>query len=354
LLLAQQAALAPQFHVFTGDIAYADQTGQGGAGDTFIPRLWDSWLRQNGPYFGATPWMFAVGNHEMEPGFDLHGYAGVLARVSIGGTSPIGAATAGQYQVGTVGFIALDGNDVSYELAGNRGWTGGAQTAWLQSTLQAMRAPGSGIDFVVAYLHQSPYSTNTAHGSDGGVRDEWVPLFDRYSVDLVLSGHNHCYERTLPLRSGHVVSTDTAAVHSQTGTTYIVAGGGGQQATPLFAAGGSATTVIAATGRVTEAAPWSVSTRTGSHALVCVDVTPAATGQQPTMHVRAIDETGVTIDQVLLTRSAAAARPPAVKHAGTSIAWPAAGIGGAAVLAAGGVAAWRIRPRAVAAGAGGE
>jgi hypothetical protein len=29
-----------------------------------------------------------------------------------------------------------------------------------------------------------------------------VPLFDLYSVDLVINGHNHVFERTDPLRGG--------------------------------------------------------------------------------------------------------------------------------------------------------
>jgi alkaline phosphatase D len=38
------------------------------------------------------------------------------------------------------------------------------------------------------------------NGSDLGIRQAWLPLFDRYEVDLVLSGHEHDYERTYPVR----------------------------------------------------------------------------------------------------------------------------------------------------------
>jgi hypothetical protein len=38
-------------------------------------------------------------------------------------------------------------------------------------------------------------SSATGNGSDLGLRAEWLPLFDRYQVDLVLSGHDHDYER---------------------------------------------------------------------------------------------------------------------------------------------------------------
>ncbi len=34
------------------------------------------------------------------------------------------------------------------------------------------------------------------------MRTNWVPLFDKYAVDLVINGHNHIYERTDPLKGG--------------------------------------------------------------------------------------------------------------------------------------------------------
>ncbi len=43
---------------------------------------------------------------------------------------------------------------------------------------------------------------STAHfnGADLGIRQQWLPLFDAYGVDLVLAGHEHHYERTVPVR----------------------------------------------------------------------------------------------------------------------------------------------------------
>jgi len=42
------------------------------------------------------------------------------------------------------------------------------------------------------------------------VRNDWVPLFQQYHVDVVLSGHSHCYNRG-----------------ATNGVTYLVVGGGG-------------------------------------------------------------------------------------------------------------------------------
>ena len=86
------------------------------------------------------------------------------------------------------------------------------------------------MDFVVAVCNCCCYSTNRTHGSDAGLRDVWGPVFDRYQVDLVISGHVHAYERTHPIRGGRVaarVPSGGVVDPATQGTTYICAGGGG-------------------------------------------------------------------------------------------------------------------------------
>ncbi|MEP6914281.1 MAG: Ig-like domain-containing protein, partial [Acidobacteriota bacterium] len=80
---------------------------------------------------------------------------------------------------------------------------------------------------------RSPYSAGGEHGSDLEVRSSFGPLFERYGVQLVLSAHEHIYERTLPMREGS----------SGSPVTYIVTGGGGG---PLYPAGTAAWTAYSA------------------------------------------------------------------------------------------------------------
>jgi hypothetical protein len=299
--------LSPRVHLVAGDLCYADSSGQGGPGDVFDPTRWDEWLDQNDPVGSHLPWMIAPGNHEMEPGFANHGYAGWLSRVAIGGTSPLAVPVASTFRHSCVGFVGLDSNDVSYEIPANRGWTQGQQTSWLDSTLAALRADPT-IDFIVAYMHASPYSTSDAHGCEGGIRESWVPLFDKYQVDLVISGHNHCYERTLPLRTGTVTAHATGATaaapqitDSELGTTYITAGGGGQVLAPGFYPGGL-TRVSTLRADDLEPAPWAASER-ATYGTLCADVVPSTTHDAPTMRLRAYNADGLVIDDVTLTRS---------------------------------------------------
>jgi 3',5'-cyclic AMP phosphodiesterase CpdA len=61
-------------------------------------------------------------------------------------------------------------------------------------------------------MHQDALSSSKAgNGSDKGIREAWLPLFDRYAVDLVLCGHDHDYERSYPVRGcNHNKGTDIA------------------------------------------------------------------------------------------------------------------------------------------------
>ena len=59
-------------------------------------------------------------------------------------------------------------------------------------------------------MHWGPFDSGSGHGSNLDAREALVPLFERYGVDLVFSGHDHVYER--------------GTVH---GVRYVMTGGGG-------------------------------------------------------------------------------------------------------------------------------
>jgi hypothetical protein len=58
----------------------------------------------------------------------------------------------------------------------------------------------SNINWIIVTLHEPFYTNPGKHPPDQGVAKVYHPLFDKYGVDLVLAGHNHWYERTLPLK----------------------------------------------------------------------------------------------------------------------------------------------------------
>jgi hypothetical protein len=341
-LVSRVAAERPDFHISAGDLCYAvrGQTAEDHRKEIFDPRYWDKWLAQNARVAARVPWMCAAGNHEIEPGFGIHGYAGFLARVPLPGNGPMTSPATYSFRYGNVGFVALDSNDVSNEIPLNRGFTHGAQTPWLASTLSQLRSSPD-IDFIVIVLHHSAYSSSDSHGSEGGIRSNWVPLFDQYDVDLVISGHNHCYERTLPLRRGQITGDDRRLADSSKGTTYITAGGGGAVAATGFIPNGM-TRVSTADGTVTEKAPWTLPNRTDRHVVLVVDSYPAANGTAPQLMLKAVDSQSVVVDRATLQR----ASKSAAHDDNTTVEWIAGGAGALAVTGlVGGAAAYGIRAR---------
>ncbi|MFK0120253.1 purple acid phosphatase family protein [Streptomyces sp. NPDC090994] len=222
----------PAFHLHAGDICYANDKGRGEKSDLYDATQWDRFLKQTEPVARSVPWMVTTGNHDMEAWYSPDGYGGQLARFSLpdSGFDPRTAPGVYSFTYGNVGVVALDANDVSYELPANLGVTEGRQTRWLARRLAQLRAAPE-VDFVVVFFHHCAYSTST-HASDGGVRAEWVPLFARHQVDLVINGHNHVYERTDAIKGGEVgrpVPVGEWTDPTRDGTVYVTAGGGGKE-----------------------------------------------------------------------------------------------------------------------------
>ncbi len=344
-VVRQLLKVRPRFHLLAGDMCYADATGSGRPSDRFDVGVWDTWLAMIEPVAASTAWMCATGNHDMEPGYGQQGYDGYLNRFVLPQTGPAGCPTVYSFRYGNVGFVCLDANEVSYEIPHNLGYSAGAQTAWLDNELAAMRAPGSGVDFVVVFFHHCAYSTSTVHGSDGGVRGSWVPVFDRHEVDLVVNGHAHLYERTHQLRGGQVTKFVERSQHVQAsqGTTYITAGGGGEVTTGGFAAAGSYV-VRRGGGREPEQAPWSVATKTSTHCFLAIDSTPKPSATVAArLAIRVIDKDGNLVDDLTLLRGGA--DRPAGSSLEQSASLLAGGAAAAVVAGTAGTALWRRRDR---------
>jgi Calcineurin-like phosphoesterase len=334
-LIAQRK---PAFHLLAGDICYADPSGDGEpiknnaprdpdkGFDNFDPTTWTAYFASIEASAATTPWMFATGNHDMEalydrntaPGGAQHGYGGHLARLDLPRTGPSNCPSVYTFRYSNIGVLSLDANDLSTEIRTNAGYSGGAQAAWVRETLRSLRAD-PGIDFIVAFFHHCAYATSMSHASDAGVRETLAPLFDEFTVDLVVQGHNHQYERTNPIRAGRsaVQAPDGATVRPETdGTTYICSGSGGR---PRYGwqpgetdryrnnpGPDSGTHVVSfvntADGAKTpETIDWSQS-RYLDYAFLSVDVAPGQPGADSTMTVRAISDTNHEIDTVTLIR----------------------------------------------------
>jgi hypothetical protein len=96
---------------------------------------------------------------------------------------------------GSVRFFALDSNYVDK-----------TQLAWLEKDLSA-----SDSEWKICFFHHPLYSSGDTHGSNLALREQLEPLFLKHGVDLVLTGHEHFYERLKPQKSIHYIISGSAA-----------------------------------------------------------------------------------------------------------------------------------------------
>jgi predicted MPP superfamily phosphohydrolase len=118
-----------------------------------------------------------------------------------------------------VRFFALDSNYMDPK-----------QVEWFEKELAA-----SGSDWKIAYFHHPPYASGM-HGSDEILKKQLEPLFVKYGVNVVFTGHEHFYERIKPqkgiqyfvegssakLRKGDINPTSLTAFGYDSGYTFML------------------------------------------------------------------------------------------------------------------------------------
>jgi len=105
---------------------------------------------------------------------------------------------------GNAHFVSLDTNDSLFEAVHGSG----DMLRWLDADLSA-----SHKFWRIVMVHHSPYAEGAHSGEIEGkmIREHISPILERHAVPLVLNGHEHSYQRSIPIR----------------GITYITTGGGG-------------------------------------------------------------------------------------------------------------------------------
>jgi 3',5'-cyclic AMP phosphodiesterase CpdA len=96
---------------------------------------------------------------------------------------------------GSIRFFVLDSNYMSKE-----------QVAWLEKELAA-----SDSDWKISFFHHPIYSSGEKHGANVTLREQVEPLFVKYGVDVVFTGHEHFYERLKPQRDITYIISGSAA-----------------------------------------------------------------------------------------------------------------------------------------------
>src|SRR5207249_435733 len=148
----------------------------------------------------AVPFYAILGNHDYKEGKDQieldHARRHTESRFKL-------PARWYRAELPPVTLLALDGN---HREIGRSQWL--AERQWLESELS--KKPPS--DWTVCFAHQ-PLFSDSHHGDEKILQDDWGPIFKRHHVDFYLAGHDHCLE--------HLQIPGWP-------TSFVVSGGGGQ------------------------------------------------------------------------------------------------------------------------------
>lgn len=181
----------PDFILFTGDMIDFGT----------LQTEWDAWFEATGDILAETALIPAHGNHEFLA-------AHYFAQFSLPNNEQWYNIRYGDLELAVLNDTVSDRDDIVVK-----------QAAFLEDVFGASDAP-----WKVAAHHQALYSTSGTHGSNLVARAAWAPVFDAHGVQAVFAGHNHVYERSVPIRAD-------AEVPPGKGTVYVVSGGAGA---PLY------------------------------------------------------------------------------------------------------------------------
>jgi predicted phosphodiesterase len=198
-LLEEMASYDFDFVIHTGDLVY--NVGENiDPVEAFIEKFYTPFSH----ILRSMPVYPVVGNHDVdlttfreETPFYFHAFPVFTAEnLTVGGSTDRREWYA--FSVGKIQFVMLN----SYTFYSTNGRS--EQTEWLRERLADPQ-----FEVSIPVFHIAPF-TSGKHEEDGlPIRFEWLPLFKQAGVPLVLSGHDHNYERL-----------------ENEGMTYIVTGGG--------------------------------------------------------------------------------------------------------------------------------
>ncbi len=190
-----------QLFVALGDNAYGSGTEAEFQNNLFLPME---------ALLAEVPFFAALGNHE----YVTDQGQPYLNNLYLPTNNPEGSERYYSFDWGHVHFVALDSN-CAVGLASPDRCTRDAQKVWLERDLAGSTQP-----WKIVFFHHPPWSSGE-HGSQLSMRRHFGPIMEQYGVDLVLTGHDHNYERSKPMKG------DAVAGAGERGIPYLVVGGGG-------------------------------------------------------------------------------------------------------------------------------
>ncbi|XP_041376911.1 acid phosphatase type 7-like isoform X2 [Gigantopelta aegis] len=203
-----------QLLIHAGDITYADRYGGDSHNNSYV---WVDYMNRMEPVVSRVPYMTAPGNHESE--FHFAAYANWLNMPSTESYSNSTFWFSFDYM--GVHFVSFS---TEHEFMQNS-----TQFHWMESDLKAANRNRRAVPWVFVFGHRPLYCTSVICRERCKVE---APVFRSYledllyeqKVDVYMSGHNHQYERSLPVYRQRAVQED---YKNPKAPVYIVNGGAG-------------------------------------------------------------------------------------------------------------------------------
>lgn len=177
---------------------------------------WGEWNQAGGWAYAAIPQLTAFGNHEYLDQENPDGSINrslsphVPAQFALPRNGAEGVADTSYFSdYQNVRFVVLDGTS-ALDLG-----TLQAQTDWLEQVLRSSQARWN-----IVVMHQPVYTCARPEDTEP-LKSAWQPLLERYKVDLVLQGHDHCYSR-LTHAQGREASRQAQRANRPVGPVYMV------------------------------------------------------------------------------------------------------------------------------------
>ena len=212
-------AESPSLVIHTGDVVY----NPGGAPGTNIDLYQRNYFNYYYQTMSSVPFFPSPGNHDYGP------TAAPYLAIHALPTENVPFADRHKYYSfdwGNVHFVSLDGHEsLERDYPDPQiGRPAGPMLRWLENDLRSTRQ-----FWRVVYFHYPPYAAgpNMNDYHSALVRLYVVPILEAYGVQVVLTGHEHSYQRSRPTRKSVFLTSDI-------GTNYISSGGGGAFLYPVY------------------------------------------------------------------------------------------------------------------------
>lgn len=193
---------------------------------------WDMFMRKIEPIASRVPYMTSPGNHEFLFNFTAYKHRFAMPTKD----EPFGMFYDLSFNAGQLSIIMMD-TESQLDIAA----MSAPQVEWLERRLApplpGSSAASSAARWTIALGHRPLYCSQT-HGSDipGGnelLRARVEGILNAGGVDLVVQGHVHDYERSLPVKDGQPTATNYSGHF--TAPVYVVNGAAGNRSGFAFA-----------------------------------------------------------------------------------------------------------------------